>query len=350
MNELRIIVLEGDKEQMGREYGMQLKHELHTSLAILKKFFIDENEISLEQMIAKSDEFYSRYPPSYQDFIEAVAIGSNLSLAEVKILNAMEVLRCFIDEGETLGACSFVATLGSNGANILGRNYDYAGMPYREIAKYLVVTILKELGMVPTAFIALPGQIYAPTCVNANSLFLELNNAMPSGGFAVNNNCQSLLINLLIAMQNSKNFVELEANLSSFASDFSLVVNAADSYNLKSFEYSSFNGIKTYLPDKNTSFVSTNFYLHQDWDMPIPTDETTWFGVTRRNNLLLQVESRVNSSQSMMNMLDVKLADGGAKLDYTLYQIVFDTKTQDLYIKRTQEDEKWTHIDLNKLF
>ncbi len=353
MNDIRILVLEGTKYNMGIEYGKQLKEELHISLVILKEFFIDQQNISFDKLLNKAEEFYNRYPVSYQKFIEGVAIGSNLSFDEAKILNAMEILRSLVDGQETLGGCSFINIPGAkttSGANIIGRNYDYAGLPYKLIAEYLTVTILKEADMVPTAFIALPGQIYAPTAINAASLFISLNNAMPSGGFVVNNQNQSLLINLLIALQNSQNFAQLDNQLEQLNSDFSLVINAADQHHLKSYEYSAFQNMKNYLPENNLCFASTNFYLHQDWDMPIATDELTWNGVSRRNNLLLQTTEETYSIKNIIDLLDIDLNLGGAKLDTTIYQIVFDTKLKDLYLKRTQQDKKWTHISLSKLF
>jgi hypothetical protein len=265
----------------------------------------------------------------------------------------MEVIRSLIDSSKKLGACSFVNIPGAKtvtGANIIGRNYDYSGDIYKQISKYLVLVVLKEYNKVPTAFISLPGQIYGITAINANSLFLELNNAMPSGGFEVNQTQQTLLINLLIAIQNSKDFNELDQRLYNLDSDFSLVINAADENNLRSYEYSSFKGRKTYQPEKNNSFASTNFYLNKEWNLGEPDDSNTWEGVTRRNNLLLQTRELNYSVNDMMDILDVKLADGGAKLDYTIYQIIYDSKSQDLYIKRTHEDKNWTHVELNKLF
>jgi hypothetical protein len=353
MSSIRILSLKGNKKMMGEEYGRSLKNELGICLNLLKEFYINKHNLFYDQLIKCADEFYNRYPLEYQEFIKAIAIGSDLSLDEVKILNAMEVIRSLVDLSKKLGACSFINIPGAKtvtGANLIGRNYDYSGEIYKEISKYLVLVVLKEDNKVPTAFIALPGQIYAITAINSNSLFLEFNNAMPSGGFAVNEAEQTLLINLLIAIQNSRDFSELDQRLCKLDSDFSLVINAADKTNLRSYEYSSFKGKKTYQPEKHSSFASTNFYLNKEWNLGVLEDSNTWEGVTRMNNLLRQTMELNYSVNDMMNILDIKLADGGAKLDYTIYQIIFDSKSQDLYIKRTHEDKNWTHVELNKLF
>ena len=133
-------------------------------------------------------------------------------------------------------------------------------------------------------------------------------------------------------------------------SDFSLVINAVDKQNIKSYEYSSFKGKKSCEPEKNSCFASTNFYLNRGWNIKDAIDENTWQGVSRRNNLLRQLESNNYSVKDMMEILDVKLADGGAKLDYTIYQIIYDLASQDLFLKRNNEDKFWVHVELGKLF
>lgn len=353
MSNVRILSLRGTKYNMGVEYGKQLNPELIISLNIIKQFFIIENNITFNALNHSADLFYSRYPFGFQRFIQGVANGSELSLDEVKILNGMEPLYALIDGQQEISACSFLNVDGSytaSQANIIGRLYDFF-QPYNLLAKYLTVTVLHETDTVPTAFISMPGQIYCPTCINANSLFVELNNGMPSGGFEVNAQRASLLINLLEATQNSASFDQIDKQLSSLNSDFSLVINVADQNNIKSYEYSSFSGNKAYIPPQNSNFASTNFFLNNTWEAPLPTDNSTWIGVSRRDNLLNNANKTVDFSiQDMMNLLDKKITDAGANWDATIYQIAFDTSTQDLYLRITQENNEWTHVNLAGLF
>lgn len=352
MNKIKILLLKGDKKEMGQEYGRKLKNELKICLKLIKEYYVIQHHIPYEDLIECAEEFYYRYPIEYQEFIQSIAFGSGLSLDEVKILNAMELLRSLINSKNKLGACSFINIPGARTltkSNIIGRNYDYSGDIYKEIAKYLILVILKENNKIPVAMISMPGQIYAITAINAYSLFLEINNAMPSGGFEVNKDKQNLMVNLLIALQNSKNFFDLDKKLCKLDSDFSLVINVADDRNIKSYEYSSFNGKKTYQPEENTCFASTNFYLNKEWKLKDPEDISTWQAVSRRDNLLKQTQGNNYKTEDMMNIMDVKLADGGAKLDYTIYQIIYNPASQDLYLKRTYYDEIWFHVELSKL-
>ena len=359
MSNIRALVLTGTKYEMGIEYGKQLLLEMNATLEILTNFFTHQHGVSFEKLAAKADIFYQRYPASYQKFIEGVAEGSGLSLDEVKILNGMETLSSLVNAKITeevrsdVAGCSFLSVPHGktiSGSNIIGRNYDFPS-PYDQTAKYLTVTVLKEEGMVPTAFISMPGQIYCPTCINANSLFIELNNGMPSGGSEVNFARQSTLISLLEIAQNSTSFAQMDKHLSVIYSDYSLIINFANHTHVKAHEVSAFIGNKYYIPEDNSVFVSTNVYQNDTWiNIPVPTDEFSWKSVSRRNNLIKSVTKDDHSVHDVMNILDKKLDNAGATWEYTIYQMVFDTHTQDLYLKVTQEDLEWTHIGLAGLF
>lgn len=344
MSNIKLITLEGTKYRMGVEYGKQLVSEMKASLGILYKFFVNEHNVSLERLTAKADQFYQKYPFSYQQFIKGVAQGSGLSLDEVKILNGMETLYALKDEQQEIGACAFLAvppTHTVSNYNIIGRNYDFPE-PYNKIASYLTVTVLKEIDAIPTAIIGLPGQIYCPSCINANSLFIELNNGMPSGGYEVNHDAQSMLITLLEIAQNSESFAQMDKLLSARDSDYSLVINTANKTHVKSYEFSSFKGDKHFVPNKNSVFVSTNFFQNETWDSNAElTDESTWLGISRRSNLINGVKEN-SSIEDVKQLLDVHHSNSGAKWDLTIYQIIFDTNTQELCLKVPQEDTDWT--------
>ncbi len=98
----------------------------------------------------------------------------------------METLNALIDE-TSLTWCAFLSVPPNKsaiGSTLIGRNYDFPP-PFDQCSKLLTVTILHEDDKVPTAIISMPGQIYCPSCVNAQGLFMELNNGMPSGGYYV---------------------------------------------------------------------------------------------------------------------------------------------------------------------
>ena len=185
---------------------------------------------------------------------------------------------------------------------------------------------------------------------------MELNNGEPSGGYQLNAARQSLLINMLEFLQGADSYPQLQHALYASESDYSLIVNTASWNETKSFEFSSrsngLGGLRSFYPDQSDCFVSTNFYLNQTWpNLPIPTDETTWFGVTRRNNLLdLLNATEQHDVESMKTVMDTRIEQGGAVWDTTIYQMIFDSADMSLYLKSTKHQRDWTQIALPTLF
>lgn len=350
------LILSGTPTQMGIQYGTTLKSQLSKALSILEDFYITQNKLTYAQLVTQANLLYNRFPLNYQLFIQGEAVGSGLSLSDVKILNAMETLGQLLPH-KTQTECAFLflsPKQTSTGASLIGRNYDYPA-PFDQLAEYLTVTVMKQPNKVPTAFISIAGEIYCPSCVNAKGLFMELNNGTPSGGNKINTNTQSMLATMLATLQNSNTIADVQSQLSSFNSDFSLIVNAANSTTPLSFEYSTNPslGMNYYYPDANKTFAVTNFFLNPVWSnrIPAPTDDTTWYGVTRRNNLLnlaLQNDKfDINSFQTLMN---TTIPNGGAVWNFTIYQLIFDSKNMDLYVRILSNPSVWNKIPLGKLF
>jgi hypothetical protein len=346
---IKIITVSGTKFQMGESYGTQLREELGGTLKVLTDFYVEAHHIPMAELNKKADDFYQSYPLGYQRFIQGVAKGSGLSLNEAKILNAMETLSSLLTRH--VDACSFIAiphTKTVNKGTLIGRNYDYPA-PFHQIAHNLTVTVLLEPDTIPTAIIAMPGQIYCPTCVNKAGLFVELNNGMRSGGYAINRERESLLINLLETTRNSANFAQLLQQLNALKSDYSLIINIASPSNILSIEFSSLYGEKPFMPEVNQPFVSTNLFQNSTWP-PARTDPGS--AVIRFKNLvqLAAAHTKKFSMSTMQNLLDTKLSEGGATHDGTMYQILFDTHTLELCLKRPLEDYAWQCIDLQPWF
>lgn len=352
-NTIPVLVLSGTHHEMGINYGRQLTTQLHEVLAILKDFYINERRITLEELNTQADLFYQRYPHTYQLFLEGVAKGADLPLEDVKILNAMETLS--EAQNVTDAHCSFIylpPNKTTAGAGLIGRNYDYS-QPFDQLANYLTVTVLLEDNAVPTAFISMAGQVYCPTCINANGLFLELNNGMPSGGYYIERERQSLLINMLLTLQHSTTLDQAKKQLNAYQGDYSLILNSADATHANSFEYSTTMGMKHLSPETGQPFASTNFFLHPDWgdSIPEPRDALTWDGVTRRNNLLnLANTTEKFDLTSFKTMMNTNIEDGGAVVDRTIYQLIFDESTLDLYIKINNQSDEWQYVPLGELF
>lgn len=350
---IKVQVLKGSSLEMGIEYGANLKEELNQALGIIEDFYIVQHKVTYAQLKERAEQLYKRFPEEYKTFLTGVAVGSGLNLNDTKILNAMETYTGLINQEDVKCAFLFIPNSKTlTGAAMIGRNYDYPA-PFDKLANLLTVTILKENGKIPTAFISIAGEAYCPSCVNSKGIFIELNNGTPSGGRSININTETMLSKMLETLQISKSLSEVNSNLNNVQSDYSLIVNAADSNNAYSFEFSSTLGMHSFIPNIGQTFASTNFYLNPIWgnSVPIPTDATTWNGVTRRNNLLnISSEMTPLNLNSLKHLMDLNISEGGAVWPLTIYQLILDESDLSLYIKINNQSLEWTQIPLKQLF
>ncbi len=358
--DISVLVLSGNYYQMGVQYGGSLKKELQESLKILKDFYIKKHGLTNKKLLEQAEILYVNFPLHYQSFLKGASSGSGLPLSDIKILNAMETLGSLLPLSKSNAPkCAFLfipSFYTSTDASMIGRNYDYPP-PFNKLSQYLTVTILKPKGEVPTAFISLAGEVYCPSCINEKGIFMELNNGSPSGGWARDTNTMSMLIKMLITLQNSANMSQVIKKMSHVKTDYSLIVNAGNARQLVSFEYSSSKDLGMqyqYYPYIDQPYASTNFFLNAAWNgkIPTPTDATTWQGVTRRNNLLHLSASNaekfnINSFKSLMG---IEIAKGGAVRPFTIYQMIVDQSNLVLYIKIRNHSNEWIKIPLKPLF
>jgi len=350
---INIVNVYGSHSEMGFQYGTAMKMQLGKALSLLKNYYIEEHGITYSQLSERADMFFQRYSYSYKLFIEGIAKSSGLSITDCKILNAMETLNSLVSKNG-LGHCTFMfipPKKSLTNTAFIGRNYDFPP-PFDKLAEDLTVTILHEENKISTAIISMPGQIYCPSCINSEGLFIELNNGQPSGGFVVDYNRETLLIKLLEILQNSEDSFQLYNQLRATQSDYSLIINTATSNNSLSFEFSSVLGMKPYIPGSDEVYVSTNYFLNDTWSgIPTPTDNTTWLGVTRRENLLKLANAKpYHNITTLKEIMERRIEDGGALWNYTIYQIIFDQSNLDLYLRSISLNQYWEKISLQKYF
>ena len=98
----------------------------------------------------------------------------------------------------------------------------------------------------------------------------------------------------------------------------------------------------------------SNYYLNPQWSFEIPSDEKSWFGITRRNNLLSLAENSKGKidAKKMCKIMETPIANGGAMFETeTVYQIVYDAQNAELFIKIVDDlTSSWTCIELSTLF
>ena len=357
---INVICISGTSHsEMGTAYGRSLAPVLQGARDDLVASFAASG-VSHQQLTDHAAVFQERYSYPWSLFLDGMATGAGLELRDAMMLNAMETLVELLPPGRTRRVrCALVFAppkrTASLVSSIIGRNYDYDASIFGRIASNLTVTILRFADSLPTAIVGLPGQIYCPSCFNSRGVFMELNDGSPSGGAAINQQRQSMLIRMLSAMQTSPDLASLHEEMRGLESDYSLVVNTADALATRSYEFSSNAslGSRPFTPSGDHTFVSTNYFLNASWPwgspaVPWPNDDNTWNGVTRRSNLLnLTTRLRTISVAAMQRTIATPLGAGGAQDGSTIYQLVFEPSTLNLSLRRPLQPASTTWVNFS---
>ena len=345
---LNVVHLYGTWEEMGRQYGALLKNELQEIYDIVYKPVMQTNKELAGQFLQTACELYDGKSYNIRQFFLGAEQTSGLSLEQLKLVNAVE-------HNAGVTACSALAVDSrySGDGLIYGRNYDY-NVIFRKLKNDIVLAVFHPGdGSMATATIGYAGEIYCVNGINEQGIFLELNNGTPSGGKSSKNfihGTESLFD--LMFKADSIDFTTRYFNTVSHNSSF--LIGVTDGKKAVCYEW-----------DKNTVKISdnteedgimafSNYYLNPQWSFEIPSDEKSWFGITRRNNLLSLAENSKGKidAKKMCKIMETPIADGGAMFETeTVYQIVYDAQNAELFIKIVDDlTSSWTSIELSALF
>jgi hypothetical protein len=355
VNGIPINILKGSNYEMGKEYGMQMRPQMLESLKTLENYYIKQKGLTYNDLFKQANELYKRFPDNYKSLLKGAAKGAKISLNDEIILNGMETLIAIKAAKPKLNSgCAFASISQKNSysdGRIILRNYDYS-KPFNKISKLLSITTFNFNKGYPVAIIAMPGQLYCPSCLNSKGLFIELNNGFLSGGSTVNTSRETMLIQMLNMLRTSKNIQQLNNKLKATQSDFSLIINAGDSNKAISYEYSSTKGHKKDNIQPNSNFVVTNNFLSPKWGdlVPKPNMKTMGSSITRRENLTKLIDSYPSIDiTTAKKIMDTNIKNGGAKNLYTIYQIIYDTKAKNLYLN-LEDNEDWRKVPFKDIF
>ena len=342
LNNISVVNLHGTWREMGRQYGMLMKDELHEVYDFVEDMITSnsENAKRTESIIALDK---AQYTNSMCEFMEGVSETSGLTIDQVQQLNAMERIG-------GLPKCSAVACWDdySAGPLIVGRNYDYSSA-FVTLKNDMVVTVYHPAdGSLAVATIGYAGEVNSYNAINDKGIFMELNNGTPSTNIKTQTDRMQGTTMLFSAMFETNELDDWDMFFNTVACSASYIINVADSESARSYEWCPI-GVKTGntdLPDG--LLVSTNYYVNPDWLISTPTDANSWEGLTRRSNLITLCENskgKIDAKQ-MQEIIEPPLENGGAMNDMTMYEIVIIPETRMLWLQVIGGSE-WTQIDLS---
>ncbi|MEG0825638.1 MAG: C45 family peptidase [Oscillospiraceae bacterium] len=338
---IKIADLRGTWYEMGRQYGKLMSAELNDVRAFVELVVeaSDDNKAKADKVIATQN---AQMTYTLRQFFAGAVETSGMTEYELHLCNAVERIA-------GLPQCSAAAVWGDYAADtlLMGRNYDYMEN-FDMLSDDVVVTVYHPAdGSLATATIGYTGEIYAVNAMNEKGIFMELNNGTPSAKIKSPDARITGTTALFEVMFEAETLDYLDIFFNTTACSSSYIINVVDSQSARSYEWCP-TGVKRgdgVLPDG--LMVSANHYLNPDWTFEVPTDDTSWQSITRRQNLidLCNKEKGSIDAQKMMQIIETPLEDGGAMNPLTVYQIVAEPQTMTLWLKVVDASD-WTQIDM----
>lgn len=300
-------------------------------------------------MESVAQDFLRPFPYQFQELHRGMAETSGLSSDQLALVNAIEVLAASsLDQWH----CSALAVWHqyTTGALVYGRNYDYLSR-FREINPALCMAVFHPAdGSLASAIFGYAGETYCVTGINENGLFIELNNAMPSGGDTWLNDRVPSVAALFQMLLESPSLSAFDADIRSRHSNFAYIIGAADPSGAHCYEWSP-KGMFLRPNDDDGMMTMTNHYVDPRWNIALPEDARFWRTCSRRCNLQECAGNYCGlfDAAMMRRVLDLNIAQGGATTDLTIYQTVIVPATLEFWIN-VPGLQGWTQVDIKSIF
>lgn len=345
---VRVLNLRGTHYQMGRQYGALLKDDLNALYDLAVATYAARG-FTCDRLKKTGDFIYSKYPQLYKDVIIGMAETSGLGMEKQIVLNALEWIPKINAPGPH---CSGIAVWGdytAGGPLVFGRNNDDTEL-FKTFGGYTTVAVLNptDSGM-PVAIVNYAGVIYAPSGMNREGIFLELNSGN-SDGFHVDR--PSIVLTLFSFLEKYSTQEQLNTAFQSVSPDLASIVNVADENTAYSFECSS-SAVVRRNPDAPGLMAATNHFVDPSWGIgpPVPDKDNGWTGLRRDNLLKLAADNKGSfDAAKMMQVMDKTITEGGVTQPAeTIYQIVAVPRDRTLWLKAPTHFD-WQKIDLRALF
>lgn len=342
MNGINGVDLHGTWHEMGRQYGTLLKDEL-TEVYLFVETIIQYSVGNAKKADSIIEVQTAQTPYRISEFMRGAAETSGLTVEQLQAVNAVERIG-------GLPKCSAVFCWDDYAAGplVIGRNYDYSDA-FALLKDDVAVTVYHPAdGSLAVATVGYVGEIYAVNGLNEKGMFMELNNGKPSANIKSPDSRITGTTMLFSALFEIDELEDWDLFFSTVNCSSSYIINVADSRLARSYEWCpvGFKPGGSDLPDG--LLVSTNYYVNPEWLFALPSDEASWQGLTRRNNLIALSEKVKGGidAQKMIDIIETSVEDGGAMDELTVFQMVVVPESRNLWI-RVIGGSGWTQIDLS---
>ena len=346
--------LRGSWFQMGRQYGALMREEL---VRVLR--FAEKNPAGFGRIGQLGNRGIAGLK-RYDEFYRGMAETSGLTLEQLRTVNSVEIIYLDRLNGDLKnvfdgGRCSSLAVWGENtpdGSVLFSRNYDWLA-DFEELLDTLVLAVFHPAdGANAVAMFNWAGCLYLTTGMNENGLFLELN----SGAFADAGIVPGRIHNVWLLWEfllESNDFAALREQFATCRSTAAYLIGAADPVQAEVFEWHPVRECVT-APHEAGLLAAANHFTSPDWvNTPLAESCGAASSLNRRAYLLRCAHEYLDENHQiglpeLCAIMEKTVAEGGAKVNGTLFQIIAAPREQTWYVKLKNQPD-WSEIRLTNL-
>lgn len=358
---VKVVVLSGGWERMGRQYGALLAGDIKGMRdEIVRQYLEHKVAASEEEMAAFCERLMGLHPARFQAFARGVAQTSGASGRDLALTNGFFEMALASPAKQATNHCSAMTAWGdftAGGALVMGRNFDFAAF-YKKFSPYLVVTVFRpDDGGVPAAGISYAGQFGSISTFNAAGLTLENNDGAQTGDkdryFLERTPYLLTAVELMLAHATLEG---LDRAMGELRIAYPLIFNVADGRRAITYEVST-RAVERRDASPGLAeglLVATNTPLLPVWTAVREYPDYYEDSMTRYRNLaaLGAQYKGAMTDRAMMAILDTAMEDGGptpSSHHKDTWQYVWLPGELGLWLKAAGHMD-WTYISLGRYF
>ena len=343
---VQVIDIHGTWHEMGRQYGRLMSTALREIWSVKLQPYMKAHPDKAAVMKKMASRNWQACPYKYRETMAGMAETSGLSLDQINMVNMVERV-------SGITQCSALAVWGdyASGGLVYGRNYDFFPS-FGILSKDIVVAVYHPAdGSLAVATIGYAGEIYAVNALNEAGMFIELNNASPSGNGKRAPERMHATLTLFSMMQDADTMHYLDAFFATTKCNAAYAIGVTDGKTARAYEWD-VEGVQRGDDASHPGvMVMTNHFASPAWNRPEPADEKSWQSVTRRKNLQARAEEYKGKIDAvrMMKLMDLDIPSGGTKSELTRYQLTVQPQDRTIWLKIPEQSD-WTKLELKQLF
>jgi hypothetical protein len=369
---MRMVVLQGNYREMGRQYGALLKDDIIAFYSqmfdkfIFKSGLFDEGDIP--QFVSTSVKTQAK---RQSELLKGMAEKTGLSFEKHILINSnMGVLVYLRKMGHgNAGACTSMATWGNYTANrrtYTARNFDFPNI-YREVSKNnleILLVLKPNDGSNYVAGVCYAGMIQFLDAMNDKGLYTENNNGAGSEGLVIYSDRAMILDEVMNMLLDADNIDSFEGRLRTTRSGYPMIFMSAGPDDACYFEAGT-TDTKKRVAGEDGLISAANQFLEPSWHITPLKSPAVWYSEARQNALeaLAKAHKGRIDEKIMMKIFDERLfnKDGsigkGASVieknpkddEVTVHQVVTCPSERKMWV-RIPTYTDWILFDLNKVF